>query len=192
MLRTAAGFALLLTSFVLPAQSNSNPGALNSSTEQVQSVPDLTIIVLPTVNAACPIDMHARQGVWDHTIRVRDGERDRVLRPFGQRVSLTLKDSHSAHIISATVRVHGLNGKQRMLPTPTEGAQRWNSVTTRKINFVEEDDGSVSSDLWINGFTAVYSLQLLDVTYADGSIWRPSGSDVCRVQPDPLMLITER
>ena len=149
-------------------------------------------MVLPPVNTACPVAMHARQGVWDHVIRVREGERERVLRPVGQRISLTLEDSHSARIVSATVRVHGLNGKHRLLPTPTDEDRKWNAVATLKVDFVAENDGSVSSDLRINGFTAVFSIQLLDVTYADGKVWRVSGSDGCRVQPDPLMLITER
>jgi len=48
------------------------------------------------------------------------------------------------------------------------------------------------ADLWLPGFTSVTSIELMEVTYADGSAWKISGSNVCRVQPNPLMLITER
>jgi hypothetical protein len=150
------------------------------------------VIILPDVEPACPIGMHASQGVWDHTIRVRDGERDLPYPRVGQRISLNLKDSHPAHIIAATVRVRGLNGKNRMMLTPAGTQQDWNAVTTLKIKFAQEKDGTDSADLWIPGFTAVSFVELIDVSYSNGTTWRTPASNACRVRPDPLMLITER
>jgi len=190
MIRTAAGVALLLTSFTVAAQSGAVSGSFGVAGPTTQGS---TVFVLPNVSRVCPIDMHASQGVWDRTIRVREGEQERVHSRYGQRISLSLKQTHSARIVSATVRVHGLNGTNRVLPTPAELSRNHsNAVATLKVKFVEENDGSVSADLWINGFTAVNSVELLDVSYADGSTWRNSGSGLCRVQPDPMMLITER
>ena len=179
MIRTAAGLVLLLSSMGLAAQ-NAAISEPKSTTSQVHS------------GAACPIDMHASQKLWDRTIRVREGERDLLPQSFGQRISLNLKDSRPARIVGATVRVHGLNGKNRALPTPADTTQPWNAVKTLRVNFVEESDGTVSADLWISGFTAVGSVQLVNVSYSDGSVWTISRSNVCRVQPDPVMLITER
>ena len=136
--------------------------------------------------------MHATQGVWDRTIRVRDGEREFVPQGFGQRISLKLRDSRPARIVAATIRVHGLNGKNRMLPTPADTAPRSNTVRTLKVKFIEEQDGTVSTDIRIGGFTSVTSIQLMNVTYSDGTVWTISQTNACRVQPDPLMLITER
>jgi hypothetical protein len=136
--------------------------------------------------------MHASQGLWDRTIKVRDGDRERALQPFGQRISLNLKDFRSARIVAATVRVRGLNGKNRALPTPADTKGRWNSALTLRVNFVEESDGTVSADLRIGGFTSVFSIQLIDVSYSDGSVWTISRRNACSVQPDPVMLITER
>ena len=190
MLRTAAGLVLLFCSLALTAQNSSGTPVPQAPEVQVPS--NGAIVVLPGWFDACPIAMHASQGVWDHTIRIRDGEKGSAVQPFGQRISLNLKDSQSDHIVSATVRVRGWNGKHRMLSTPTDSNQRWNAEKTLKIRFVDENDGSVSGDLWIGGFTGVDSLQLVDLTYADGRIWKPSGSAACRVQPDPLMLISGR
>jgi len=148
------------------------------------------VIDLGTVEG-CPIDMRAKQGVWDRTIRVRDGEKERGRQQFGQRISLSLKDAHQKRIVKATVRVRGLNGTSRAIPTPADDSQIWNTTRTLKVNFVEQEDGTVYADLRLVGFTAVGPIQLLNVSYSDGSVWTISRSEPCNVRPDPLMLITE-
>jgi uncharacterized protein YraI len=195
MIRAAAGLALLIMSLTLTAQNASSSGApFGAAPPEMLTLQNGTTVVLPTApdSAACPVSMEARQGIWDRAIRIREGDKERALQPFGQRISLNLKDSHSARIISAIVRVHGLNGKSGMLPTPTEAGQKWNAVRTLTVKFAGQADGSFSADLWISGFTSVSSVELLQVSYADGSGWRVSRSNLCRVTPDPFMLISNR
>lgn len=195
MIRAAAGLAVLITSLTLSAQNASSSGAtFGAEPPETLTLQNGTTVVLPPAPdpAACPVSMEARQGIWDRTMKIREGDKDRVLQPFGQRISLNLKDSHSARILTAIVRVHGLNGKNRMLPTPAEVGQKWNAVKTLTVNFAGENDGSFSADLWIGGFTSVSSVELLQVSYADGSGWRVSKSNLCRVTPDPIMLISNR
>ena len=179
MTRAVVGIVLRLSgSLTLAAQSGAEPEAKTS-------------YVTPTfVAATCPIDMQANQGVWDHTIRVREGDNQHPIQAFGQRISLTLKDSRSARIQAATVRVDGLTGKNHVLETvKTLDAK---GIKTLRVKFSSQDDGQVSADLWLPGFTSVTSVELLEVSYVDGSIRKISGSNVCRVQPDPLMMISNR
>jgi hypothetical protein len=196
MMRAAAGLALLVTSLTLTAQSASTSGGATFGVAgpETLTLQNGTTVVLPPVadSRACPVSMRASQGIWDRTIRIREGEKEPASQPFGQRISLNLKDSHSAQITEAIVRVRGLNGKNRMLPTPTEAGQKWHAVKTLTAKFAEEKDGSFSADLWIGGFTSVSSVELLQVSYADGSGWRISRSNLCRVTPNPLMLISNR
>jgi len=200
MTRSAVGLALLLSSALMSAQDGRSGLATfgvagqqgSEVAPQVHSVPGGIVVINPPIASACPIDMHATQGVWDRTIRVRNGEKDLVPQSFGQRISLKLKDSRPARIVAATVRVHGLNGKSGMLPTPADVSARSNAIRTVKVKFTEEQDGTVSADLRVGGFTSVTSIQLVNVTYSDGSVWTISRSSACQVQPDPLMLITER
>lgn len=189
MIRTVARLVVLLAPFTLAAQDSSHP---STAAPQVHSLPGGTAIFHPETAGACPIAMHATQGMWDHTVRVRDGKREPEPPHIGQRIALTLKDTHPSQIVSALVRVRGLNGKDRIMPTPAGTEQDWNAVTNLNVKFGSENDGSVSADLRVAGFTAVHSVELIRVTYADGSRWNRSGSQTCRVQPDPLMLITER
>lgn len=177
MKRITAVLACLLTSLTLAAQNAGQPKA--------------TILVLPSLApSACPIGMQARQGVWDHTIRVRQGDHEKLIQPFGQRFFLTLKDSHPARIVSATLRVHGTTGKNRIIQTA--GVNNFSAEATRilKVPFTAED-GAVSADVYVPGFTSVSSVELQEVTYANGAAWKMSASGVCRVTPDPLMLVAQ-
>jgi len=179
MKRAALTVALLLTSLSLAAQSNAKPQTL-------------TLYRLPNLVAGtCPIDMHANQGVWDHTLKIREGDKERVPQPFGQRISLTLKDPRHAPITAATVRVHGLTGKNRVLQTGNEAGTS-DAVTTIHLAFGAQGDAGVTGDLSIPGFTAVNFIELQEVSYSDGATWRVSGLELCRVQPDPVMLVINR
>ena len=189
MFRATAGVALLLTSLTLSAQSGSSSEPSKPATPQVHPLPGGSVLIdYGTIVAGCPIDMHASQSLWNHTIAVQKGLGSHK---FGQRLSLVLKDTRRARITGATVRVHGLTGKNRMLQTG-DRSDAAESATTIHLSFGPKNDNEAVGDLWIPGFTAVTNVELQEVSYSDGSVWRVSGLDICRVQPDPIMLITER
>ena len=152
--------------------------------------PDQPVVVFNgnVIGNSCPIGMHASQGVWDHTIRVREGQHQRTVQPFGQRILLSLSVTGPSPIVSATVKVRGLTGKNRMLQTDSFGNVSSDGFRIMRITFVQKPDG-VYSDLYVPGFTSVSSIELLDVSYGDGRVWKIGGSSVCRVTPDPMMLI---
>lgn len=181
---------LLLGSSALFAQDRSfaTAGSLNGST---QNQPSRTVIVLPPIFAdSCPVEMQARHEVWDHTVTVHQGA-ESYKGPFGQRISLTLQDSHSAKtIVAATVLVRGFNGKNQVIETGSN--PEGNATKTLRTGFTRQADNTVSADLYITGFTAVSSVKLVDVTYSDGSTWHSDRSNPCRVAADPLMLVTAR
>lgn len=189
MNRTPIVFVLLLLgSLALSAQNRSlgtaGP-ALPASQDNSQSVSTVLVLPFDSIIGACPIGMHARQGVWDHTITVHRGG-EQFKGPFGQRIVLTLTDAHPAKIVAATVRVHGFNGENRMMQTSSaEG----NATKTLRTGFTELGNDTFSADLYISGFTAVTSVKLQDVTYSDGSTWHSNQANPCRVAPDPLMLV---
>ncbi len=177
MKHSYVSFLLLFSSLTLAAQ---NPAKTEAP-----------VLVLhgSTVGNDCPVGMAASQGVWDHTIKVRQGQQERAIQPFGQRILLTLGDSHPEPIIAATVKVYGLTGKNHMLETTKGANAQGDAAKTMRITFTSNRGGGVSSDLYVPGFTSVSSIELLEVSYGDGRIWRIGGSSVCRVTPDPMMLI---
>ena len=177
MKHACVGFILLLSSLTLAAQ---NP----AKTESPIVVDHGTL-----AGNECPIGMAASQGVWDHTVRVRQGQKQRAIQPYGQRIFLTLNDSRPDPIVAATVKVHGLTGKSHMAQTDSVANAHGEATRTMEIAFATSQSGGVTGDLYIPGFTAVNSIELIQVSYDDGKIWRIGASNVCRVTPDPMMLI---
>src|SRR3954462_6031633 len=102
--------ALLLSPLMLAAQ--------NDKTPQQPAV----VFHGTAIGSNCPIGMRASQGVWDHTVRVRQGQREGTFQPFGQRILLSLEVTGQSTIVSATVKVRGLTGKSRMLQTESIGS----------------------------------------------------------------------
>ncbi|MGA8085702.1 MAG: hypothetical protein WCA10_00250 [Terracidiphilus sp.] len=173
----AVAFVLLLSSFPLAAQNGAKPEG------------QVLVLRSSPVGNGCPIGMIANQGVWDHTIRVRQGQQETVLQPFGQRIFLTLNDSHPAPIVAATVKVYGLTARNHMVQANGNANPNGDATKIIEVKFVASQKGGVTGDLYIPGFTAVNSIELLQVSYDDGRVWRIGGSSVCRVAPDPMMLI---
>lgn len=169
--------AVALSSLTLAAQNN-------GKTEQ-----PVVVFRGNVVGDSCPIGMRASQGVWDRTLRVRQGQQEKSLQPFGQRILLSLVDSHPGPVISATVKVRGLTGKNRMLQTEFAWSESGDAVQMMKVAFVPDQDGSVSGDLYVPGVTSVRSIELIEVSYKDGKTWRIGDGGVCRVKPDGMMLI---
>jgi hypothetical protein len=176
MTRASSAAFLLLIPLTLSAQS------------APQSLTSTWVIPLKSVATTCPVGMHARQGEWDHTIRVRNGEKQPQPpgSQFGQRIVLTLVDAHTAAIVSATLVVNGFDGKNHMLQTNSSSG-----IATRTLRavFTRETKDSFFANIDVPGFTAVTSLRLLDVTYADGSTWNSTSANLCHAVPDPLMLV---
>lgn len=133
--------------------------------------------------------MVASQGVWDHTLRVRQGQEAQTSQPFGQRIFLTLNDTRPAAIVAATVKIYGLTAKNHVVQTDNHATADGDATKTMSITFAMRQKNGVSSDLYIPGFTAVNSIELIQVSYEDGRVWRIGADSVCRVTPDPMMLI---
>ncbi|HEY2469731.1 MAG TPA: hypothetical protein VGI45_18070 [Terracidiphilus sp.] len=186
MYRAAAAIALL-SSLTLLAQNRSIGTAGSSTIPAQDQVPPSTIVLEVPFDfiPLCPIGMRARQDVWNHTITIHRGG-EQYKGPFSQRIVLTLTNAHPAKIVAATVLVRGFDGKNRTLQT---GGAEGTATKILRTGFTVSDNNTVSADLYISGFTAITSVKLQDVTYADGSTWHSDQSNSCRIAPDPMMLI---
>ena len=176
-------FVLMLSPLALAAQGQAQ--------SQVETEAPIVIDLGTLPGNGCPIGMVANQGVWDHTLKVRQDQREQLTQPFGQRIFLTLTDTHPTAIAAATVKVRGLTGKNRVLHTTADPSADGDATKIMKLTFRANSRGAVSSDLYAPGFTSVTSIELLQVSYEDGKSWRIGASSGCRVTPDPLMLIAK-
>jgi len=213
-MRVMAGFTLitLLSGISVFAQTAASPGGSNRIQPGAMNTICGTRLQLNDENhpkggtettcvtvfiPGCPIDMRVRQGIDGGMVAVdKNGEMRPVFEP---RLSLSLNDlrpdTSGQKIVSAVVTVRGTGGKVHIQPLnalPASKSDSLSRVVIRTLNVHLADSGEpgVSGDFRLPGFTSANRTDLQSVTYEDGSTWKPSGNETCRVAPDPLMLIS--
>lgn len=140
---------------------------------------------------ACPVAMSARQSSGGNLVSVAPGQRTDS--GPSQHIYLTLGTKDSQRVASARVTVRGLTSAPRssLLSGPLSGAQGSSNIR-RTLNVTFNDGtGEQGADLKLADFTAVLSIELDALTYADGTSWT-ANANACRVKPDPLMLVGSR
>ena len=144
----------------------------------------------------CPVRMRALQGTGQGLLAVRDTPR--VEGP-SQTIHLILVNPQSKKYAGAKVAIRGLAPKGKIVnaapgSTGPSSAGPAEIIKTLDVTFSPEDDKSVVADLVLPGFSAVTFVQLKSVTYQDGSSWKldEQVAGMCRVAPDPLMLIANQ
>lgn len=135
----------------------------------------------PTI-IGCPVQLHAQHGkVTGSMVAVGTAQ---PAEP-SQNLHLTLTNPDWKQIASAKVRFYGTSGKARI--DSTTGAGSYDSTRTMDVQFKGTTWRQVSSDVAVPGMTSVIEMDLTEVTFSDGKVWKLSG---CRFAPDPLMLVT--
>jgi hypothetical protein len=153
-----------------------------------------SVFVLPSPAApACPVSMRAEHRSGGGVITTGKSQ------IVGSMQHIRLILDHAAYpvrVTAATVTIRGTNGKWRTMnasqfQTQPQPSSPYISSTLNAV-FLRDGDDSETSDLELPGFTSVKSIRLDSVTYADGTIWTPADGRSCRVEPDPLMLVSSR
>jgi hypothetical protein len=154
-----------------------------------QSGKKLTIILPAAANMSCPVAMRAEHGVDGSMLTVKG---EKAHRGQGQQLELTLYNAKPGAISAVEIRAHGWNGMGRTLPARELHASDGNATETLDLALSIGPRASAETDVWVNGLTAVDSIDLIGVSYVDGSIWEPTTPEACSVTPDPMMLISQR
>jgi hypothetical protein len=74
----------------------------------------------------------------------------------------------------------------------TLGSDPSDATRTLDVAFPAGSDKNASADLWVPGMSAVYSIDLVSVTYADGSTWKLAAGKTCHTPIDGVMLVGGR
>jgi hypothetical protein len=181
--------ALLLAAVAAAAQTGTSYGVAGMENLGNPPQSQTLIIQLPPITNACPVSVDARQAASWNRMEVGNDP------PKGpaQRLHLTLVNPKSRQITSATVTVHGLHPKTRATLKPAAGESApSDAARTLDVSFSNPSAKDVSADLWVPGLSAAYSIDLIAVTYADGSTWKLAGGETCRTPIDGFMLVGGR
>jgi hypothetical protein len=151
------------------------------------------------VAQACPIAMHARQGVGGAVLnaRAKPGDQGQGSAGPGQHIHLVLGKGREVAevvgvVIGVKVTVHGTSGRNRSLAADFGTVPVSDLARSFDLPVKISGDKSVATDLALGGFTSVQSITLEAVAYGDGSRWTASEGQSCRVAPDALMLVGGR
>lgn len=141
------------------------------------------------LSSVCPLDMHVRQGIGSRMMAV--DEHGAQVEMFAARLKLLLKDLRpdrpDQRMVNATVTVHGVSGREQILPADTHRGGSGDVAKTLTVRLTSNGEPEVSGDLRLPGFTATLMVDLDSVTYNDGAVVRFAGSSACHAPPDMVM-----
>jgi hypothetical protein len=108
-----------------------------------------------------------------------------------QGIHLTVSNPSLRDVVGLEITVHGLSEKWRYVPM-SDMPQKPDFSKTLNVSLDVKGSGHASRDLFLNHFTAVTSVDLNSIKYADGSEWNAPSATACSVTPDLIMLVATR
>jgi hypothetical protein len=90
-------------------------------------------------------------------------------------------------IVNAEITAHGLSYKWRVIPVSAPTPDIWKTVD---VALDVKGNSSASRELSFAHFSAIQTIDVNSVTYADGSTWHASSPGACSVAPSLIMRIT--
>jgi hypothetical protein len=108
--------------------------------------------------------------------------------PQLQRLRLTLTNPSSRDIVSAQFTAHGFSKETRAMELSARSNEP-DLVKTIDLVLGVKGKSQASHDLSLNHFTAVTSIDLNSITYADGTTWHAPSPAACSITPSMVMLV---
>ncbi len=136
----------------------------------------------------CPVQLQAQHRIGSQAaIPVVGGVSGGRAPNPAQHIRLVLSDEVAQNAVAARIVVRGLSGRSRTVLTPAAGTPAADRTRTVHVKLTPASPTENSADLILPGFSTVLSVQLVSLTYRDGTTWSAPAGDACRVTPDPLM-----
>lgn len=138
--------------------------------------------------SGCPVALRATQISSANMMQVRKGQPQIK----GQRLHLAFTNRGSKQIVAATVNVQGYAATPGVIMTVAKPSNGGSTLVTRTIHiaFGSQADENVAANILVPDVTATQKVDLVALTYADGTSWKLAEGQTCQIKPDPLMLIS--
>ena len=145
-----------------------------------------TVQLLPSSPMSCPVDLAIQQRSPNEVVRTGDQPPG----PPAQHLEIEVKSRRYVQTIdSIEIRVRGVGSARQTLPLTSGLAD--GSADDRQQTFALRKPANAATlhraDVRIPGINAVRWIELLSVTYVDGTVWRPAAGSPCRSQPNRLI-----
>jgi len=155
-----------------------------SSQALSQSMPQpvLAETMMSGMGEGCPVSLQAqRNGI--PSVVVTDG---RTPVPAAQ-LQLNWGNRQRKEIAAAAIFVHGFDATPRVIPagSRTAASAELKKVFAVKLNL--SGGGQATTDLTLQRFATVSSIELRSIEYADGSRWNIPAGQNCSIAPNPYL-----
>ena len=137
--------------------------------------------------ANCPVALNVSHLADGSIIRTGNGTGSAHPKGIGQWLHITVM---TPTVSTAQLLVRGFTDKPRV--TQSAGKNGPDAERTVTISFGDRPNGEAIGDVWAPGLTSVDSINLISLTYRDGTQWSAPSGHVCSVTPDKMMLISGR
>jgi hypothetical protein len=157
--------------------------AATSALGQVYSLP-------PRIDPAkCPVGLRVERSGGNFEYKNAKAVPADDVAPFSeQRFDFKMTNFSPHEIVNAEITAHGFGHDGRIvgpLLTPTP-----NLAKTLAVALDVKGNSSASRELSFAHFSAIQTIDVNSVTYADGSSWHASSPGACSVAPSLFMLIS--
>jgi len=136
----------------------------------------------PFAYRGCPVGFSAQRQSAMELRYAADGQPMK----HGQGVKVTLVSSSEKKIVKASLVVHGVSNKRRVLPLSGDGREDLAEIFELALG----SDHRLRSEVWTDKVSIVQWVDLTEVQYADGTVWQATHSMRCRVAPSNFQLVT--
>jgi len=183
-----------------PVQQTQQPAAsfgvagMETPNSGSMAVDPLTLSILQS--AACPAGLKASFNSGTRMVKVhKPGDPDPgPSRGPSQHIRLSLGSYAQNPVVSVRVTAFGLTARGRIARSADSNTYGPSNIRRSMdiAQFFTAKDGTLYADLVLPGFTAVNSVKLESIHFADGSTREFAGQSLCSVPVDPMMLVSER
>ena len=146
----------------------------------------VTVYLTPATPASCPVDLSVQQHSPTEVFRAGDAAPE----PPAEHLDISLRPHQYAESIdSIEISVRGVGSRRQTLPLGAfPGHARSDDLQqTFHLRRAVGTPTLLRSNVRIPGINAVRWIELLSVTYTDGTIWHPAAHLPCRTEPNRLL-----
>jgi hypothetical protein len=145
-----------------------------------------TIFQIPAASDGCPVGLSAERR--SDTMMLRTDDTRRGEPAHGLRI--TFNHRAGPQIESAEITVYGMTSKLRALPAATSSSDEISK--TFQLQRTQGSEGLQEASIWMHKVGSLTRVELISITYADGTTWSESKSSQCRAVPSAVMLISSK
>jgi hypothetical protein len=156
-----------------------------ASASTLAQVSPTTFTLQSSDSSGCPVGFFASRQATGQIMSAKDAKQTGPVQ--GLHLTLSHLTSTPADIQSIEVTVYGTSPKARVLPL----AQKASDTVSKTFELRRTGDSAslTDADVWMHQVGSLTSVDLISVTYADGTTWHPTANLKCRAIPSNYLLV---